>query len=194
MDRKQLEIEEPCPMAWDGMDGTDQRRHCAECRRDVHDLSAMTAADAAALMNDGVHRCIRYAVDAEGRVLHRPPPKRSSPWGRRLAVVVAGVGLVVGAPAVASSQASPELAERLVERVQGWIDWWFGEEEEATPAPAEFESIEVELVTLPRTKNLRVRRLMGIPRPPKPLCQPVDIVESGKKKTIRVDTSGNRCE
>ena len=62
------------------MQGGDRQRHCAACARDVHDLSAMRAVEAKALValfqSSGL--CVRYTSDAQGEIQHvkeaRPAP------------------------------------------------------------------------------------------------------------------------
>jgi hypothetical protein len=43
-------IAAPCDVPWASMVGDDRRRHCGECKRDVHNLSAMTDAEVVAFL------------------------------------------------------------------------------------------------------------------------------------------------
>src|SRR4051794_29081038 len=67
-------IAEPCPMAWREMSGTESRRHCVECGREVHSLSDMAPDVAVALlarskaMREGL--CVRGRCDRGGHVQH----------------------------------------------------------------------------------------------------------------------------
>src|SRR5262245_60207341 len=64
------DIPSPCPVSWNSMSGTDVGRTCSTCARQVHDLSAMTTAEAEALIFRDTERiCVRYARDAEGAIL-----------------------------------------------------------------------------------------------------------------------------
>ncbi len=64
------EIPSPCPVSWDSMGGIDVTRTCATCAREVHDLSAMTADEAEALIFSGTERiCVRFARGADGAIL-----------------------------------------------------------------------------------------------------------------------------
>src|SRR5262245_25506118 len=45
-----VEVASPCPERWDGMAGDDRIRHCGRCEKSVYDLSAMSAAEAEALL------------------------------------------------------------------------------------------------------------------------------------------------
>ncbi len=69
-----LPILAPCPKDFDAMDGDARRRHCAECDKDVHDLSAGTEQEAKAVLaarEPGSKLCIRYAKDVAGNVRFR---------------------------------------------------------------------------------------------------------------------------
>jgi hypothetical protein len=65
---EQLHIPHPCAESWTAMSGTDRRRHCMRCDKDVHDLSMLTRKEAEALCaRAGV--CIRISRNAAGEVL-----------------------------------------------------------------------------------------------------------------------------
>jgi hypothetical protein len=87
-------LEKPCDTPWESMAGGEKVRHCAACDRDVYSLSEMTELEAELrLLNSGeAVPCVRYARDADGNVLHRPPPRRvllSLPSARALVVASA---------------------------------------------------------------------------------------------------------
>lgn len=60
-----------CPRRFADMtrDG-DHTRFCGQCAKSVHDLSAMSRAEAARLLAGGDDLCVRY-LHVEGRVVHR---------------------------------------------------------------------------------------------------------------------------
>jgi hypothetical protein len=66
MRRESLPIAQPCDADWEQMDGDESVRFCHRCAKHVHNLSAMSEADARALVATS-ERCIRYTHDA-GRV------------------------------------------------------------------------------------------------------------------------------
>jgi hypothetical protein len=71
-----LPILSPCTKDFSAMEGDEKRRHCAECDKDVHDLSAGTEADAVALLaaarrERAARLCVRYVKDAGGNVRFR---------------------------------------------------------------------------------------------------------------------------
>lgn len=72
-----------CPMRWEKLarvaggqhaNGTDDaKRFCHTCDKHVHNLSAMSRAEAEALVRDeATPICVRIDVDAAGRSIHRP--------------------------------------------------------------------------------------------------------------------------
>ena len=68
-----LRITEPCPLAQDAWQRGQRTRHCAECNLDVHNLSALTAVEAAAMVahsrETGTRLCASYEHDAAGNVV-----------------------------------------------------------------------------------------------------------------------------
>ena len=57
----QIRINNPCTADWDSMIGNDEVRFCEHCAKDVHNLSAMTRAEAERLVaNSNGNLCIRY--------------------------------------------------------------------------------------------------------------------------------------
>jgi hypothetical protein len=69
-------IASPCSADWHSMTGDDKRRFCAQCRLHVHDLSAMTGAEAERLLRRaGEGRvCVRLFRRADGTVLTKDCP------------------------------------------------------------------------------------------------------------------------
>lgn len=86
-----------CPMRWEKLarvasgqhpnGADDTKRFCHACNKHVHNLSAMTRAEAEALVRDDAPPiCVRIEVDAAGRSIHRPSK----------AAALAGAALVAG--------------------------------------------------------------------------------------------------
>lgn len=72
-----LQIASPCPARWEDMVGDERTRFCSQCQLDVHNLSAMTAEEAAAFVVDARSRgrgCVRFYKRADGTVLTRDCP------------------------------------------------------------------------------------------------------------------------
>ena len=72
-----LTIASPCQQSWDSMPGNDRIRHCGNCKKPVHDLGRFTRTEAEKLLSsvgpDGHAPCVRFGVDAKGRVVTAPP-------------------------------------------------------------------------------------------------------------------------
>ncbi len=56
-------IAKPCPMKWEDMVGDATKRFCAVCNKHVHDLGAMTEAQARALVASG-RACVQVKRSA----------------------------------------------------------------------------------------------------------------------------------
>jgi len=83
VDPRDVEIKDPCPEDWDAMrtEPGSPRRHCDHCAKNVHDLSAMTEAEAELFLTAtrGQDLCVSYALDGEGAIAFRAA--RSSTGG-----------------------------------------------------------------------------------------------------------------
>src|SRR5438874_9874921 len=93
-----ISVKEPCPATWDSMIGDEKRRFCTHCNRHVHDLSALTTAEAADLICQSAERlCIRYQPTPDGAIktLDYSPRTRADRWWKRWIAV--GAVVAVGA-------------------------------------------------------------------------------------------------
>lgn len=66
-----IRIASPCTASWADMEGDERRRMCGQCNLHVHNISEMTAADAAELLlgSTGGRVCVRLYRRADGTVL-----------------------------------------------------------------------------------------------------------------------------
>src|SRR5712672_3512116 len=65
-----LEIAAPCGGQWSRMTGSDRVRHCADCKQNVYDLTAMTRDEAEALVAEREGEvCVRFYKRADGTVM-----------------------------------------------------------------------------------------------------------------------------
>lgn len=70
-----VKVASPCPANWDGMFGDERKRYCGECKLNVYNLSAMTRAEAEALITQGEGRlCVRFYQRADGTVITQDCP------------------------------------------------------------------------------------------------------------------------
>jgi hypothetical protein len=74
MHRRSLPIANPCSQPFASMRGGESRRFCDSCRKDVHDLSAMTRVDAERFLAEhaGQRVCVRYRASHTGELRFRP--------------------------------------------------------------------------------------------------------------------------
>ena len=107
-----ITIASPCSADWNTMSGDDRRRFCAACKLHVHDLGAMTKAEAEALLQQPTNGrvCVRLFRRADGTVLTRDCPvglrlRLRRAFARALAL---GVALCTGlASCVRATTGSP---------------------------------------------------------------------------------------
>jgi len=88
-----LNVPSPCPVPWKSMAGTAQVRFCAQCRRNVYNLSTMTAAQAESLLRAGDEAtCVRFYRRFDGTVVttDRCTTRTARTWSR-IATAVAAV-------------------------------------------------------------------------------------------------------
>lgn len=118
---RRFHIAEPCSERWESMTGSEARRHCGSCDKQVVALAELSPEEADRLIaSDRPHSlCVRVEHDEDGNVLFRereprPPPARSLPR-LRLAVGASLLVAACGKPEPAPNEvARPEAAEALV--------------------------------------------------------------------------------
>src|SRR4051812_42669277 len=65
-----VRIASPCVADWDDMRGDERVRFCGRCDKNVYNLSALSRADAEALVNEKEGRmCVRFFQRADGTML-----------------------------------------------------------------------------------------------------------------------------
>lgn len=100
---ERITIASPCHARWADMSGDARVRHCADCDRDVYDLSEMTADEATALLSrEGPAACVRLHRRADGTVITSDCPVGRS-QKRRRNLVAAGVAVAGSVLAAAAS-------------------------------------------------------------------------------------------
>jgi hypothetical protein len=114
MNRNDIPIASPCGEDWTTMRGTNTRRFCDSCKKHVHDLSAMTEAEAAELMatraTEGL--CVRYLYDADGRIAFAPKvvPVSMLSRAKRHAVAALAVAAPLSLTACMGARMEPRVA------------------------------------------------------------------------------------
>ena len=95
--RFKLSVIAPCSQDWGEMAGDDRARFCKECDLTVHDLSAMSEADARALLAGPAERvCVRFGVRRDGTVVTRSPVRWLGASLGALGIAVAAVAFWAG--------------------------------------------------------------------------------------------------
>src|SRR5579864_8307660 len=80
-----VSIAAPCSADWESMPGTGRVRHCAQCNKNVYNLSAMTRREAEALLRETEGRlCARLYRRADGTILTENCPVGLRAIGRRI--------------------------------------------------------------------------------------------------------------
>jgi hypothetical protein len=70
-----VEVATPCTASWDEMAGDDRVRFCSQCRLHVYNISALTRAEAEALLQEKEgHLCTRFFRRLDGTILTQDCP------------------------------------------------------------------------------------------------------------------------
>jgi hypothetical protein len=120
-----IEIPEPCHADWDAMRPEDQGRFCFDCKKTVHDLSAMTKDEAKSFLRRSACAdiCVSYQHHEDGTLVFRealPLPAPVVPLSRlrrprSVAAAVAGAGMAMALAACAPHGDAPAQQRYVVE-------------------------------------------------------------------------------
>jgi hypothetical protein len=129
-----LRIANPCPAAWESMEGDERVRSCVLCSRKVYNLSAMARTEAEALVAQTSDRiCVRLYRRADGMVMTQDCPsiqRRRRKW-QGLTILLAIAFLVtLSLSFVLQSRERPDPGTRFIwlrgqrpfKDVLDWID------------------------------------------------------------------------
>ncbi len=101
----QIKVASPCKRDWSKMSGDDRVRACADCKLNVYNLSAMSQAEAEALVREREGRlCVRFFMRPDGTVLTRDCPVGVSRVRRTYAASLAAVAALLTAPFLTGSE------------------------------------------------------------------------------------------
>lgn len=88
----QIQIASPCSADWDAMAGDDRVRYCRACSKNVYNLSALPADQAAALVREREGElCVRFFRRADGTLLTADCPRGLAAVRQRVRRVWAGI-------------------------------------------------------------------------------------------------------
>jgi hypothetical protein len=123
-----VRIAAPCRASWERMVGDERVRFCAECQKNVYNLSAISRKEAEALVREREGRlCARFYRRADGTIMTRNCPVGLRLLRRRMATMLTSVfgavlTLIAGrvlAEWPSGSSDDPSLArERVIRQVQ----------------------------------------------------------------------------
>jgi len=150
-----LQVASPCSADWRKMVGDSRVRMCAECNKNVYDISAMTEAEALAFLAKDGGSCVRFYRRADGRVMTSDCPVGVVDRRRRLRILAAAsVPLVAGTVAAfAVAQGAGHRTGQIVEhsadlqlgaRYQGYAMKSQASEDEPQPRAALAPDAQVE--------------------------------------------------
>ncbi len=115
-----LQIQEPCSLRWEELQGDQRKRFCKSCSRHVHNVSAMRAEEVERLVAaqpPGERLCLTWRIGPDGRPVTLPDAAPEAPAdparGRmhRLAAGLSrGVAALAGLLAACSRAAEPPQA------------------------------------------------------------------------------------
>lgn len=110
-----FDVPQPCAVAWESMRGTAAVRECARCGRQIHNLSALTRAEAEQLLSGGERICVRLVRTADRSIVTAEPPllfaPSRRPWtGISVAALAAVLGLSEARASAARSLTPPSVA------------------------------------------------------------------------------------
>jgi hypothetical protein len=106
-----IQVASPCTASWDDMTGDERTRLCAQCNLHVHNLSAMTRAQAESLLAGaragGTRLCARFYRRADGTVLTQDCPiglaRVRAATRRMIGRAAAALAMLIGAAAAAAT-------------------------------------------------------------------------------------------
>lgn len=103
-----IRVASPCSASWEEMEGDDRSRFCRQCRKNVYNLSAMSAAEAEALVREKDGRlCGRFYHRRDGTLLTTNCPVGLARMRRALLMQAGAITAVFTAiPAVGSALAA----------------------------------------------------------------------------------------
>jgi len=102
----EVTVASPCTASWEAMRGDDRVRFCAHCRLSVYNLSAMSGAEAEALVREREGRlCVRFYRRRDGTMLTSNCPVGLARARRWVVMRLSALASLLGIAAVAGTLA-----------------------------------------------------------------------------------------
>ncbi len=115
----QLRVASPCTADWEKMDGDDRVRYCEQCKLNVYNFSAMSAAEIEQLLSRRTSRvCGRLYQRSDGTILTKDCPVGFRARAQRVSRI-AGATLAAMMTAVSASGQSPSESPSTIQAVAG---------------------------------------------------------------------------
>ncbi|MFO0735511.1 MAG: hypothetical protein U0270_06515 [Labilithrix sp.] len=156
-------IAAPCDVPWASMQGDHRSRHCAQCNRDVHNLSAMTETelfaflDAVEALPANQHKpCVSLFQRFDGTVLTADCPIGMSRRQRRALLTAA-----LGAAGVAVVAVSAFAMLNVLRGPQPDDDLWASYPKERARTPVEVAPKRIEYPVTPDHRRDRIEMVAG---------------------------------
>ena len=102
-----LRVASPCKADWDGMVGDDRVRFCAQCGKNVYNLTDMAREEAEAFLEREAAPCVRFFRREDGMVLTSDCPVGLRRKRRKHAAVAVGVNLLAAATGITGTTLAP---------------------------------------------------------------------------------------
>ncbi len=97
-----------CPKSWEGMSGNETSRFCSYCKKNVHNLEAMTVSERLKLLSSpAASFCARYKI-----AIRRPVKGKEESYRRRILKCGAGVAALTGSVLLVFWEMHDERAKR----------------------------------------------------------------------------------
>lgn len=101
----QIKVASPCKRDWSKMAGDEKVRACGDCKMNVYNLSAMTQAEAEALVKQREGRlCVRFYMRPDGTAMTKDCPVGVSRVRRTYTVALGAVVALIAAPFLGRQQ------------------------------------------------------------------------------------------
>ena len=140
-----IRIASPCSAEWAAMTGDERVRHCADCKKNVYNISELTRDEAEALIVEKEGRlCVRYYQRTDGTILLKDCTIGVRRKRRRRIVAAGAAAMLAGGAAVYAKLTAPDERQPLMGSIAEPIEALAGEPVfvepiETTPAPEPVE-------------------------------------------------------
>jgi hypothetical protein len=123
MEELYVAFPKPCEEPWEAMAPRGCNRHCASCDKIIHDLAALTFAEAENLLEHEDEVCVRAQIGPDEVVALKDGGRNAARW----MMAAAGASLAFAAAACQTVPDSAEPRYQITGKF-GWKDWYYDAE------------------------------------------------------------------